>query len=187
MKTHFGKFIFIFAAMCLLVVPLSAGFASNEIQTEGTVVRIAPAARTVAVGGSFKVEIWVDNVIDLYGADIKLAFDPTAFEVVGGAITLRYDLLQPELVVGNQVNNSAGTIWYAATQLNPTPPASGSGALFEFQLRAKRPGVFPLNFTNHQLAAIGAEPIPHTIQEALYTVEGEPGDDYRIYLPLIMR
>jgi hypothetical protein len=63
----------------------------------GTVVRINPASRTTAVGGTFTVEIWVDNVIDLYGADIQLAFDPTAFEVVGEAITVRYDFLQPEL------------------------------------------------------------------------------------------
>jgi hypothetical protein len=90
-------------------------------------------------------------------------------------------------VVHQEADNTAGTIWYAASQTNPTPAVSGSGVLFEFQLRAKKAGVFSLSFTNHQLAAPGGEPIPHTTQAAVYTVEGEPGDDYRIYLPLIMR
>ena len=33
-----------------------------------------------------------------------------------------------------EANNAAGTIWYAATQMNPTPSANGSGALARFTL-----------------------------------------------------
>jgi hypothetical protein len=173
-------------------LPFSAISAHATQQERATVVRISPSTTTVSVGQVFTVELWVDNVVDLYGADIQLAFTPGAFQVVdadpgsaGVQITVRYDFLNPGSVLQRSANNSAGTISYVATQMNPEPPVSGSGVLFEFQFKALFAGTYPITFTTHDLAATGGTPISHSIQNASYTVTGSA--TYTNYLPLITK
>jgi hypothetical protein len=183
------RYFYILALIILISLPWTAVNGHIQSQRAETVVRISPAASTVDPGEVFTVEIWVDDVLDLYGADIQLAFNPAIFEVVdanpslaGVQITVRYDFLQPAFILRQEADNQAGTIWFAGAQLNPAEPVSGSGVLFEFQLRAKTPGGTALIFTNHQLSAYGGDPIPHEVQEAWFRVAGED-----IYLPLILR
>jgi hypothetical protein len=187
------KIFRILILVVILCLPLSVTNAQSTQQERATVVRIAPQTKTVSVGQVFKVELWVDNVVDLYGADIQLAFTPGAFEVVdadpgsaGVQITVRYDFLNPASVLQRSANNSAGTISYVATQLNPAPPVSGSGVLFEFQFRALYAGTYPITFTTHDLAAQGGVPISHSIQAASYTITGGSAT-YTNYLPLITK
>ncbi len=92
-----------------------------------TLVSVHPAAATFAAGETLTVEVWVENVLDLYGADIQLQFDPLAFQVLdantslpGVQIKLRSDLLQPGFVIKREADNTAGTVWYANAQVNPT-------------------------------------------------------------------
>jgi hypothetical protein len=152
-----------------------------------TLVSIHPSTYTLSAGEMMVVEVWVENVLDLYGADVQLQFDPAAFQVLdanpaisGVQVKLRSDLLQPGLVIHREADNQAGTIWYANSQSNPDPPAIGSGALFEFGFLALKNGEFPLNITSQDLSGIGGIPIPATVQEALYTVQG-----YKIFLSLV--
>lgn len=186
------KLFRILILVVILTLPFSVASAHATQQERATVVRIAPQTTTVSVGQVFTVELWVDNVVDLYGADIQLAFTPGAFQVVdadpgtaGVQITVRYDFLNPASVLQRSANNSAGTISYVATQLNPAPPVSGSGVLFEFQFKAMFAGTYPITFTTHDLAATGGTPIAHTTQNASYTVTGSA--TYTHYLPLITK
>lgn len=183
----------LFTAILLSVLVPLAGLTGTVIaQERATVVRISPQTLTVNPGDVFTVEVWVDDVLDLYGVDIQLAFPAGALEVVDPnpgtlalEITPRYDLLQPDSILQRSANNGTGTIGYIVTQLSPTPPASGSGALFEFQFRALASGTHAITFTNHQLAAIGGVPIGHTVQGASYTVTGNVTPTHRYFLPLI--
>lgn len=187
MKRFYLQISRIFLLFILIWGPYSGVEGHHLPQEVDTVVRIAPASATTAVGGVIKVEVWVDNVTDLYGADIQLAFDPNGFEVFGEQITILSDFLQADLIVKQEVDNEAGTIWYAITQLNPAPPVDGSGVLFEFYFRAKAEGEYDLTFISHDLVNYpDVESIPHTIQEASYTVSGSMTLTY-IYLPLIVR
>ena len=187
------KIIRFLIMVVIFVLPLSVASAYATQQERATVVRIAPQTKTVSVGQVFTVELWVDSVVDLYGADIQLSFTPGALEVVdadpgtaGVQITVRYDFLNPASVLQRTANNSAGTISYVATQLNPAPPVSGSGVLFEFQFRALYAGTYPITFTTHDLAAQGGVPISHSIQAATYTITGG-GATYSNYLPFITK
>lgn len=104
------------------------------------------------------VEIWINDVSDLYGADVRLAFDPAIIEVVdadpnkAGVQITDGDFLQNTFVAQNEADNAAGTIIYALTQLNPQPPANGSGILAIISFRAKAVGYSNLDFTFTQLA-----------------------------------
>lgn len=46
------------------------------------------------------------------------------------------DLLSPDLAATNSVDNTAGTIDIALTQLAPTPPSDGEGALVVITFQA---------------------------------------------------
>jgi hypothetical protein len=155
----------------------------------GTQVTIQPASNTYKVGDTFTVEVWVEEVTDLYGADIRLQFNPAAFQVVdanpsqpGVQITVLSDLLKPGFVIHHEADNQAGTIWYANSQVNPASPASGSGALFSFGMSANFNGTFPLTVTSQQLSDQSANPIPATALGATYILTG-----YNTFLPLIGR
>jgi len=155
-------------------------------------LHIIPPAGSFQVGQEENIEIWVSDVTDLYGVDIRLQFDPALFEVVdanpglsGVQITPRNDLLSTDLVARKEADNVAGTVWYAVTQLNPSPPVSGSGALFALRLRALTPGSGQLAFTNQQLSNRDAELIPATSSDATYTVTGEA--THSLNLPLMLR
>ncbi len=47
------------------------------------------------------------------------------------------DFIKPDFAVRNGADNAAGTLQYVITQVNPTPPASGSGIVFSIQFRGK--------------------------------------------------
>lgn len=154
-----------------------------------TLVNFHPATANLAAGDTLLVELWVENVTALYGADIQLHFDPTAWRVLdadpnlaGVQIRLRSDLLKPGFVIHREADNQTGMIWYANSQVNPASPVSGSGALFEFSLLALKNGDFPVTITAQQLSDQSGSPIPAVSQDALFTVKG-----YKTHLALIRR
>lgn len=167
--------------------PSQPVFAGQLKPNQATLVSIHPATATVAAGEVILVELWVENVIDLYGADVQLQFDPAAFRVMdadpnlaGVQVKMRSDLLKSGFVIHREADNQAGTIWYANSQVNPALPASGSGALFEFPLLALKNGQFPITITSQQLSDKSGNPILAVSQDSLYTVQG-----YKTFLALI--
>jgi hypothetical protein len=181
----------ILAAILILILATSIPVAGKPADDTAH-LHIIPPAGSFQIGQEKDIEIWVDDVTDLYGVDIQLQFDPALFEVVdanpglpGVQITPRNDLLSTDLVARKEADNVAGTVWYAVTQLNPSPPVSGSGALFALRLRALTPGSGQLAFTNQQLSTRDAELIPATSSAATYTVTGAA--TYSLNLPLMLR
>lgn len=182
--------LLIFALFLILAVVVNAQPNAGD---DGTEVRIVPQQRTLRPGEQFSVEVWVYDIANLYGADVQPRFDPARLKIIdaspvspGVQIVPRSDLLVPDLVVRRTADNLAGTIWYAATQLNPRPPASGSGALFSFTVEAIAPGPAAITIPYQKLANQDAEPIPVKTGEALYwiTPEGEPPS--QLLLPLVL-
>ncbi len=173
----------------LAALVLILGGMSQPVRAQplATLVSIHPAAATIAAGDTLLVEVWVEEVSGLYGADIQLQFDPTAFRVtdanpdlVGVQLMLRSDLLQPGFVIHREADNQAGTIWYANSQVNPAAPANGSGALFAFGLQALKNGVFSLEISSQQLSDKSGNPIPAGSLDAAYTLQG-----YKVFLSWI--
>ena len=186
------SFVEVFTILAILVgISFSAVAAQAPLEESTAVVRISPADKTLIAGEEFTVEIWVDDVVDLYGADIQLKFDANAFEVLGDdsntdgpQITIHYDFLNPAFIIYKYADNSSGIIRYAASQVNPMLPVSGSGVLFEFNFRVKGSfGHYPVTFKKHDLSAIGGEPIANTVLEAVFAIE-EPSS---IFFPLVKR
>lgn len=167
-----------FCLLALALLPLVGVYAGSPKNVAQLVVQ--PPTGSYQVGETIDVEVWVEDVVDLYGVDIRLAFDPTRLQVLdanpaipGVQVTPRADLISPDFIIKREANNMAGTVWYAATQINPRPPASGSGAVFSFQFQALSAGVTAVEVTNDQLVDVNGNMIPVSVSEATYQI-GSP-------------
>jgi hypothetical protein len=120
-----------------------------------------------------------------------MSFDPSAVQVIdadpgaGGTQILPLDVfLSPDFVVRRVADNSAGTIWYASTQVNPSEPATGSGPLARITFQPLRATTTPLRFTFVQLGARGGVEIPSSSQDCqIVLIDNNP--DLATYLPVV--
>lgn len=171
-------------AWAVLLLSLSGVGGSARAQ-DGTVVWIQPPAGNYQAGETFAVSVGIEDVVGLYGADVRVAFDPARLQVVETAVTPETNLLSPPwMILYNLVDNQAGTVVYVLTMLNPQVPASGSGALFSFHLRALAMGPATVTISEQILSNINGEVLPATTAGAIYQV-GQPAN--RVFLPFVQR
>ncbi len=117
-----------------------------------------PAEPRIDVGSIVTLTLRVEGIAELYGADVRIGFDPAIVEVVdsdpmrdGTQIQLEEGFLKPGFVIEDGADNAAGLIWYAVTQVNPEPPAEGSGTLAYAVLRGVAGGDAGLHIDFHKL------------------------------------
>lgn len=93
-------------------------------------------------GKGVLVEIVLDQVENLYGAEVHLVFDPTVVQVEDAdpdfpGVQLAPGLAFPKgrsFAALNRADNDKGTIDFAATLLNPAPPIEGDTMIASFVL-----------------------------------------------------
>ena len=128
------------------------------------------------------VDLYVQDVTGLFGIDLRTTFDPTIAQVVDedtGPLAPGVQLLpvgtflHPDYLARNLVDNTLGTIRYAASQTNPTAPATGSGPVARIRFTALQPGQFTMTFTSHELSDRNGVIIPNTVQGCIITF-GDP-------------
>jgi hypothetical protein len=162
-----------------------AGLTSSAAAQDGAVVTIQPATGTYGVGETFRVDVRIEDVVALYGVDIRVAFDPARLEVVEPAITAGTDLLAPPwMIFYNQVDNEAGTIVYVVTMVNPQVPVSGSGVVFSFHFRTLAAGTTAVHISEQTLTDIDGVLITATTSGAIYQVEQQ---GHRVFLPWVLQ
>ena len=170
---HFGRLCFgaVIAGLAL-ILGLGAAIARRPaaLAQGDTRVRCQPIAVT-SVSSTLDVDLYVENVTDLYGADVRLSFDPGVAQGVdadaslpGVQIEPLDGFLWPDFVARNEADNVSGTVWYALTQLNPRPPASGSGSLARIKFERVLYGTSTLSLTS-QLARQDGSPMPALTQD----------------------
>ena len=128
------RFALLVALFGCLQVP--AVQASPRPAPDAAVVRCEPTSVVGQVGDVLTVDLYVEGVSDLYGADLRLTFDTLIADVVdedagltGVQILPLSGFLLPSFVLSKVADNAAGTIQYITTQFTPTPPANGSGSV----------------------------------------------------------
>lgn len=154
-------------AVCFLGSPLQ----TRPVAAGGTTITLTSATTTISGCNTLDVTVRINDVVGLYGADVRLAFNPAVLEVV--SITELNGLLQsPYYIALKQYDNTAGTVWFAWTQLNPTPPASGSGDFARITFRAKTAQVnSAVTIPYNKLSDINGSEIPATpVNGSLTTV-----------------
>ena len=157
-------------------------------RSEAATVRCDPSTLNASVGTTVSVTIFVQDVVDLYGLDVRLAFDPAYAQVVdsdptasGVQIQPLSGFLSPDFVVRRSADNTTGLIRYAATQVSPSQPVSGSGAVARIDLRGTQPGIITVPITQVELARSDGSTIPATAQVCTWQFS----QPRHRYLPLV--
>ncbi len=114
------------------------------------------------------VNVELKNVVDLYGAEIQLRFDPTRLAVrdadpnLDGVQILPGPLLPRDKRLGaiNNVETEVGVIKFAITLLNPAPPVSGDGALAGILFEVLGNGPISVTVVNAKLVSANLTQLP---------------------------
>lgn len=180
----------------LLAAMVLVGPAAAAGPSQDAIVRPDPLISAVPLGGQVVVSLYVQDVQGLYGADIRLGFDPAVLAVQdmdlavsGVQIAPLSAFLKPDFVVRNSACNevgpacpAAGVVRYAVTQVNPSAPASGSGAIAAVTFKRLSHDVTTLRITAHDLSDRSGVTIPSVAQDGSV----ELPVFYRTFLPLIL-
>lgn len=143
---------------------------------QDTTVSVVLSDTEVALGATTVVSVRVENVTDLYSAEVELTFDPALLEVVdadldtGGVQIQPGGFLSPSIVVKNIVDQDAGEINFAAFQLDPSEPISGSGTLATITFWGQAAGTCELHFEDVSLEEYGGGFIAASVRGGSITV-----------------
>ena len=158
----------------VIIIILSLIFTSFQwVSAQGgnAVFRTDPPTLQIGEGQVETVKIILENAQGVYGVDYQLTFDPNVVEVVDsdpdrdGIQMIPGDFIKPDFIVINLADNAAGTLHYVAAQVNPTPPAVGTGVILLVQFRGKiLGGQSNLTITSAQIADQHGNKMPNEDQ-----------------------
>jgi hypothetical protein len=159
-----------------LLLPGPAQLAPAQVRPEQAAYEVAPGAETTIV-------VLLENAANVYGIDIRAAYDPALVEVVDadpsrdGVQVQPGNLPQPDFVARQSVDPAAGTIHYVVTQVNPTPPANGDGVAFTVRLRGRGvPGAGEFRIDLVEMSTRDGELLPVQWGTATLQVAGGAAD-----------
>jgi hypothetical protein len=170
------------AGICLLIATsflILTGFTWNPAQPQ-TVLKVTPQTLKVKVGERTTVDLAVEQVSELYGAEVHVKFDPDVLQVVDtdpaqeGVQIEPGTLPIPDFVVQNTADNQVGTIDYASTQLPPNKPGKGNGVVARITFQAKKVAVTSIQFDQFLLADTMGGSIQAVPQHGQVRVLGTP-------------
>ena len=154
MKRNRPLAIAVACAAGVLVLMLAPSLAAPTRAQGEAVIRLQPATAQLSVGGTFPIQVVVENVNDLSSALVNLDYDPSVLEVVdadpsteGVQIELG-PFLSPDYVDLNQANLDLGYIDFQFGQDPLTPAAEGSGVIATITFRGRAAGTSPITFSD---------------------------------------
>lgn len=146
-----------------MILALLFVFSSLAFAQGGARVYLQPVEST---DQSLTVDVMVENVTDLYGAEFRLTYDPALLEVQDlnaeqGGLQIQAGTLLPAdkgFVVANKVEDNK--IIFAMTLLNPAPPVSGNGPLARVKFNLLQNSPATINVEHVKLVASNLQTIP---------------------------
>jgi LysM repeat protein len=164
-------------------VPMAVQESAVIAAQEGVaVLRFQPVSQQLNVGDQGVVQIQIDNVVDLYGFELGVQFNPALIQIQdtdpsqNGVQIQPGAFLAPDLIVTNHADNNMGIITYIVTQTAPNTPVSGNGTIATITFAAVSAGSMPLNFTIIKLADPDTNQIPANAQlgQIIVLESGQP-------------
>ena len=131
---------------------------------------VVPSYKEISLGDTGATEVRVADVVNLYGVQFRVNFDPDVVQGVDAdpnmpGVQMEIGSLfsgKDYFVARNSVDNAAGVGEFVVTLVAPATPISGTGALAVITWQGKNAGQSPITLTLTGLAP--ASPICHTIE-----------------------
>lgn len=128
------------------------------------------------------IDVMAENVVDLYGAEFRLTYDPAVLSVQDfkqdqEGIQIEAGTLLPAnegFVVANQVNETEGTVIFAMTLLNPAPPATGNGPLARVTFNILQDTPSSINIEHAKLVSVDLQTIASHTEAFPFGGNGQP-------------
>jgi len=126
-----------------------------------------PGFRFLPVGQIAEIQVRASAVVNLYGCEVEVRYDPAALEVqdadpnTDGIQVVVGEVFggRTAFVALNEVDAGAGVIRFAATLLEPASPIQGSATLMRVRFKALAPGPTMLRFGRVILVDVGTHVI----------------------------
>jgi hypothetical protein len=174
MQTHIAEY-FKRAVLVALISVLLLSFTSMLVPhfalgNPGTEVKVVPSNVQVLVGQEFTVYINVTDVVDLYGWEFQLDYDPSVLDLTYNA-TFAGGLNTPTITFKDSTNETGGHLWWAVSTSYPTTSGIShtDHAIFEVHFTAISTGTSNLDLSGTILSDSGANAISHA------TLDGSVG------------
>jgi hypothetical protein len=149
-KLYFGMILSVFLLLTIGIVALVYIKQPQEIRqkAEGTgiVMSLQPATKTVQIGDTFSLEIWIsaNATQQVSGAKINLHYDTSAINVTEFTVASQAASL-PMVIVPPVIANGMVTVTVSALPSSPTPGTLKVGTL---KVKAITAGRTALNFSD---------------------------------------
>ncbi|MGE3075191.1 MAG: hypothetical protein AB7N24_15660 [Dehalococcoidia bacterium] len=130
------------AVVGLAMASVVFGGSTAKGQDGTATLAFSPPPGAIGAGQHATYVLGIANATRLFGADIEISFDPKAVAIVDadpakdGVQVKLGPFLDPGFVVYNLADNTTGKLRVTFTQVAPTAPATGSGALLSFEINA---------------------------------------------------
>lgn len=161
--------------VCLSTMMLFSALIVTQISASPTTTVYAyPSAKTVTVGQTFVIDIRVSDVIDLYGWEFKLGWNPNILDVID--VSEGSFLKQGgSTFFWQKTNNTVGYILVDCTLLGNVRGVNGSGTLASVTFYAETLGSCVLDLYDTKLVSSFEQSIPHTANDGSVTVSKSVG------------
>lgn len=167
----------------LPATPVAAGSDPTSPQV-GAIVRCNPTSAVgILDGDDLVVDMYVENIVGLNALDLRISFFDTSIAQVvdkGSATGVQMEplntFLQPDFMVRNEADNTAGTMRYAVTQVRPHLPVDGSGPVARITFHGLEAGSFVMTWGTIELSDIDGRPIPATAQSCVISFRATDGE-----------
>jgi LysM repeat protein len=169
-RTRRSLWIKAYLALVIVGVWASSAFAQTT-----ALIKIVPEEATISVGQTIEIVVQAENMINLYGIELVISFDPGLLEVVDanpnkeGIQITPGSFLSGGLEDANSV--SGGTIEYIMQQVPPNPPSNGSGPLAHIVFKGVGSGASSIKVEDLNLSNPDGNGIGSAIHGAFITIQ----------------
>jgi hypothetical protein len=173
----------------LILSVLFATFPAGAWASDGPTVRLVPSATTIEKGRVVNVDVRVEDVSNLYAAEVHLTFSNALLEVLDDDLDQEgiqvlpgslFPSTRPGYVVRNTADQDSGTVDFAMTLLSPAVPVTGSGTLATIRFSAKVEGLARLQWSETKLSDDTGTAIVHATADSQVQIvppaDGGDGD-----------
>ncbi|MBL8153671.1 MAG: hypothetical protein JNM70_05755 [Anaerolineae bacterium] len=171
----------------LIVFALVWSFALSAVgaqdNTTAPTLSISADAEQAVVGQTVSLTVNVSGAMNVYGTSFKIAYDPSAFEVVatdGKAVTPgAFFANEPGFALRNIADAGQGVIEYALTLMQPAKPVTGDGILGTVTLRALKDtpvaiSVTQASFVSPEFTEVNGQLVAQKVNQIAAQVETSP-------------
>jgi hypothetical protein len=160
---------------------------ADPTAAQGAEVWLDPVTLDLDPGDVGALDIRVENVTQLAGAEVHLAFDPALLEVVDadpameGVQIAHGDFLSHDFVAQNTTDPGTGTADYAIACLPLDKAVSGGGVLARVTFRALGGGETLVKIRGILMADMQGRPIPVETRDSVVVISG-PGPSLEVWV-----